>query len=133
MQNTVSHSSPLSQPPQSVRQRWNALVRKHLWKMTIADDAWIAQSAYIDRTYPAGIHIQSGVVIEDEASILTHDMTRGIYRNTHIGKNSVIGARAIIMPGISIGENCVIDPGSVVIKDAPAQSHLRGNPAKSVT
>ncbi|MEP1422965.1 MAG: DapH/DapD/GlmU-related protein [Erythrobacter sp.] len=132
MQSAVSQQSPRRKRTHSVRQRWNSFVRKYIWRMEIASDAWIAQSAYIDRTFPAGIHIEQGVVVEDEASVLTHDMTRGIYRDTHIGKNSVIGARAIIMPGLTIGANCIIDPGSVVIKDVSDNSHMRGNPAKPI-
>ena len=133
MQSAVSQQKPRANRPQTMRQRWNSVVRKYMWRMEIASDAWIAGSAYIDRTFPAGIHIGQGVIIEDEASILTHDMTRGMYRDTYIGKNSIIGARAIIMPGLSVGANCVIDPGSVVIKDVPDNSHVRGNPAKPVS
>jgi acetyltransferase-like isoleucine patch superfamily enzyme len=100
--------------------------------MDIAPSAWISSSAYIDRTYPKGIHIEADCIIEDEASVLTHDMTRGIYLDTTIGKGSVIGARAIIMPGVTIGAGSVIDPGAVVIRDVGPGSHMRGNPAKPV-
>ncbi|MEM1050690.1 MAG: hypothetical protein AAGI28_01210 [Pseudomonadota bacterium] len=100
--------------------------------MDTAEGVWIAKNASIDRTYPAGIQIRSGVVIGNEASILTHDMTRGIHQYTRMGANSIIDARAIIMPAVTVGANCVIDPGTVVIKDVPARSHMRGNPAKTV-
>lgn len=48
----------------------------------------------------------------------------------HIGKNVWIGAGALIMPGITIGDNSVIGAGSVVTKDVPANVIAVGNPAK---
>ena len=118
--------------PRSFGQFVDRLVRKYLWGMEIHKSAWIARSAYIDRTWPRGIRIGEGCVIDEEASVLTHDMTRGVYLNTHIGNGTKIGARAIIMPGLTIGEGCKIEPGSVVIRDLEAGSHVRGNPAKPV-
>lgn len=116
----------------SLRQIFDQLVRKYVWGMNIHQSAWIARSAYIDRTWPRGIRIGEACVIDEEASVLTHDMTRGVYLDTFIGDHTKIGARAIIMPGITIGDACKIEPGSVVISDLEAGSHVRGNPAKPV-
>ncbi len=46
----------------------------------------------------------------------------------HIGKNCWIGAGALIMPGITIGDNVVIGAGSVVTKDIPSNVVAVGNP-----
>ena len=43
-----------------------------------------------------------------------------------------IGARVVIMPGVTIGERAVIGAGSVVTKDIPPKSIAYGNPAKVV-
>lgn len=48
----------------------------------------------------------------------------------HIGRNVWIGAGALIMPGITIGDNSVIGAGSVVTKDIPANVIAVGNPAR---
>lgn len=48
----------------------------------------------------------------------------------HIGKNCWIGADALIMPGITIGDNSVIGAGSVVTKDIPANVVAVGNPCR---
>lgn len=48
----------------------------------------------------------------------------------HIGRNVWIGANAVIMPGVTIGENSVIGAGSVVTKDIPADVIAVGNPCK---
>lgn len=45
----------------------------------------------------------------------------------HIGRNCWIGARAVIMPGVTIGDNSVIGAGSVVTKDIPENVVAYGN------
>lgn len=49
-----------------------------------------------------------------------------------IGKNSWIGARAIVLPGVTIGDFCVVAAGSVVTKDIPDYSVVAGIPAKLI-
>ena len=48
----------------------------------------------------------------------------------HIGRNCWIGAGAMIMPGVTIGDNSVIGAGSVVTKDIPANVVAYGNPCR---
>lgn len=48
----------------------------------------------------------------------------------HIGKNCWIGAGAIILPGITIGDYSVIGAGSVVTKDIPLGVVAVGNPCR---
>lgn len=47
-----------------------------------------------------------------------------------IGKNCWIGAGAIILPGITIGDNTAVGAGSVVTKDLPANVVAVGNPCR---
>ena len=49
-----------------------------------------------------------------------------------IGHNVWIGGRAIINPGVTIGDNAVIASGAVVVKDVPANAVVGGNPAKII-
>lgn len=49
-----------------------------------------------------------------------------------IGKNCWIGGSAVILPGITIADGCVIGAGSVVTKDIPENSLAVGNPAKVI-
>jgi hypothetical protein len=53
-------------------------------------------------------------------------------KTTRIGYNSAIGARSIIMPGVTIGEHCGIVAGSVVTKDVPDRTVWGGDPAKQL-
>lgn len=50
----------------------------------------------------------------------------------NIGNNVWIGGNTVILPGVSIGDCCVIGAGSVVTKDIPAWSVAAGNPAKII-
>ena len=49
-----------------------------------------------------------------------------------IGNNVWIGGRAVINPGIHIGNNVVVAFGSVVTKDVPNNVVVGGNPAKII-
>ena len=50
----------------------------------------------------------------------------------HIGKNCWIGAGAIILPGVTIGDQGVVGAGSVVTKDLPSNVVAVGNPCQVV-
>jgi len=49
-----------------------------------------------------------------------------------IGKNVWVGANALILPGVIIGNNCTIGAGSVVNKNIPDNSIAVGNPCKVI-
>lgn len=49
-----------------------------------------------------------------------------------IGDNVWIGGRAVINPGVKIGNNVVIASGAVVPKDVPDHVVIGGNPAKVI-
>ncbi len=46
-----------------------------------------------------------------------------------IGEDCWIGGGAIICPGVTIGNRCIVAAGSVVTKDVPDDSMVAGNPA----
>jgi maltose O-acetyltransferase len=49
-----------------------------------------------------------------------------------IGADVWIGGGAIICPGITIGNRCVIGAGSVVTKDVPEDTVVAGNPCRII-
>ncbi len=84
-----------------------------------------------------------GVVIGETAEvgdnvIIYHQVTLGGTGKEHgkrhptINSGVIIGAGAKILGNISIGENCKVGAGSVVLHDVPAFSTVVGNPARIV-
>ncbi len=48
----------------------------------------------------------------------------------NIGNNVRIGSNTVILPGVNIGDNAVVEAGSVVTKDVLENSYVSGRPAK---
>jgi maltose O-acetyltransferase len=51
-------------------------------------------------------------------------------RPVRIGHNVWIGGGAIVLPGVTVGDDAVIGAGSVVTRDVPPGAVVVGNPAK---
>lgn len=52
--------------------------------------------------------------------------------DTHLGDGCWIGMRAMIMPGVSIGEGAVVAANSVITKDVEPYTIVGGSPAKTI-
>jgi putative colanic acid biosynthesis acetyltransferase WcaF len=84
------------------------------------------------------IDILEGATVAQEAYLCTgtHDFKdpflQLITKPTTIGKNSFIGARAMILPGVSIGDQVIVGAMSVVSKDVPNHHIVAGNPAQKI-
>ena len=104
-----------------------------IYGMNIAKDVRISFKARIDKTNPKGLHIGSKTYIAFDAIILSHDFsTRRHSAKTVIGKKCFIGAGAIILPNVTIGDQVIVGAGSVVTKDIPSHCAVGGNPAKVI-
>lgn len=106
----------------------------------ISKNCVIERGVGLDKIKPSGIHIGEGCLIAAGTTILCHEH---IYRDkinpripyttdTYIGKRCFIGVRALILPGVKIGDDCVIGAGCTVNKDIPSGSMAVGVPAKIV-
>ena len=100
--------------------------------MDIHPSVEMSLSAKLDMTFPKGVHVAENSYLAFESRILTHDRTRGLYLHTRIGKNCFVGGRALILPGVEIGDGCVIGAGSVVTRSVPPKCIVAGNPAKVI-
>jgi len=84
------------------------------------------------------IRIGNDVSIGPEAAILTlgHDPQSPDFSDRGgavvIGDRVWIGYRAIVLPGVEIGEGAVIGAGSVVTRNVPAFAIMAGSPAKVI-
>jgi maltose O-acetyltransferase len=52
-------------------------------------------------------------------------------RPVRIGRNVWIGAGAIVLPGVTVGDDAIIGSGSIVTRDVAAGATVVGNPARS--
>ena len=86
---------------------------------------------------------QGGVTVGDDCLIghnvvmatLNHDLNPSKRADMHpapivLGRNVWVGSNAIILPGITIGDNAVIAAAAVVTKDVPANAVVVGSPAR---
>lgn len=95
-------------------------------------------------TEPYLITIGNNVTISYDVSFITHDGATWVFRNEDkyknivkygkikIGDNCFIGARSILLPGVSLGNNSIVAAGSVVTKKFPDNAVIGGNPAKII-
>ncbi len=85
-----------------------------------------------------GIEIGSGTIFGPGVKIISanhdpEDLSRWLPdRPVKIGNNCWIGANAVILPGVELGDNVIIGAGSVVTKDFPSAVIVAGIPAKII-
>ncbi len=94
-------------------------------------------------TVKSGVYIWDGIRIEDKVFIgpcvaFTNDkhprskQYPEIFVQTIIKESASIGANATILPGLTLGRNCMVGAGSVVTKNVPDNAVVVGNPAKII-
>lgn len=101
-----------------------------VYGMNISRSARISFGTKLDKTYPKGIHIGDESYLASGVIMFSHDFSRSMRTDTIIGQRCFIGANAIIMPGITIGDQVVVGAGSIVTKNVPSNTIVAGNPAR---
>lgn len=110
------------------------------WEIEVGDDSSFGVNCMV----PYDLKIGKDVMMGPEVIIIgaNHAFTRcdlpmrlqGAMATApvRIGNDVWIGARAIILPGLSIGEGAIIGAGAVVTKDVPPYAICAGNPARVI-
>jgi carbonic anhydrase/acetyltransferase-like protein (isoleucine patch superfamily) len=121
-------------PDQETRKR---LLRKR--GVQVADKAWVDLGCWIEMTTPQSVIIEDYAKLAYGVIVFAHDAAVNSVvdlpmrvKTTRIGYNSAVGARSIVMPGVTIGEHCGVVPGSVVTKDIPDRTVWGGDPARQL-
>jgi acetyltransferase-like isoleucine patch superfamily enzyme len=88
-----------------------------------------------------GVEVGEWSLISMHATILSSNHTipvmsrcirweRDVLLPTKIGRDVWIGANAVILGGVTIGDGAVVAAGAVVTKDVEAGTIVAGNPAR---
>lgn len=116
------------EPPFHANWGCNMHVGKNFYanfNLTVVDDA--------DIFIGDGVMIAPNVVLATGTHPICPDLRDPTYQYNlpiHIGNRVWIGAGAIILPGVTIGNDSVIGAGSVVTKDIPSGVVAVGNPCR---
>ena len=90
--------------------------------LTIEDGCVLSEHVYVaDNSH--GLSPKGGLIMKQKL------FTKGEVR---LGPHCFIGYRACILPGVRLGQNCIVGANSVVTKSFPAYSMVAGIPAKLI-
>lgn len=106
------------------------------YHIAIGDNTVINRYTYLDGRVPLTIGNNVNVSHYTLIQTLTHDPQNSDFvclcKPVVIEDHVWIGARAIISPGVKIGEGAVIGAGSVVTRDVEPYTIVAGNPARFI-
>ena len=113
---------------------WPKVFILRLFGATIGDGVYISQRAFIDPLYPQLLTIGDDVLIGYDAKIFFHEVTQRAYRvgRIKIDNRAIIGAGAILRPGISIGEGAEVGALTAVTHSVKPGTVVFGVPGKVV-
>ncbi len=112
---------------------------KYPWLVRIGNNVAINRGAQFFPAY----HSNHCIILGDDVYLAPnvcfyasgHDINRLsqlVGGDIVIGNHVWIGANVIVLPSVSVGENCVIGAGSVVATSIPPNSVAAGNPARII-
>ncbi|WP_436344171.1 acyltransferase [Natronorubrum sp. FCH18a] len=85
-----------------------------------------------DVFWPELITVEAEAIVGYDATILCHEFLQDEYRTgeVRIGERAMIGAGAIVLPGVQIGADARVAANSLVTRDVPPGTTVAGIPAE---
>lgn len=115
--------------------RWLSQVSRFWTGIEIHPGAKIGRGVFIDHGMGVVIgetaEVGDGCTIYQGVTLGGTSLSHG-KRHPTLQRNVTVGVNAAVLGAITIGENCKIGGGSVVVKDVPANSTVVGVPARLV-
>jgi acetyltransferase-like isoleucine patch superfamily enzyme len=95
--------------------------------------AWGLESTP-DVFWPDLITVEDNAVIGYDATILCHEFLQDELRTgpVVVGERAMVGAGAVVLPGVEIGEDAQVAANSLVTEDVPPNTTVAGVPAEPV-
>ncbi len=113
-------------------------LKNHLFRalgMTVGQGvAWGLESTP-DVFWPELITVDDDAIIGYDATLLCHEFLQEEYRTgeIHVGERAMIGAGAVVLPGVRIGADAQVAANSLVDRDVPSGATVAGVPARVVS
>ena len=99
--------------------------------VTVEAGAVFALEATPDVFFPHLVTVREDAIVGYGATILCHEFLQDEVRTGEVvvGERAMIGAGAIVLPGVEIGEDARVAANSLVASDVPAGATVAGVPA----
>ncbi|MCZ3367509.1 MULTISPECIES: acyltransferase [Methanobacterium] len=107
-------------------------------KVSIGYETFVNYNCFFDAFFPIIIGNSCLIAMEVMFCTSTHNLdNNGKFKEAtgmpiNVGDNCWIGARTTILPGVTIGNGCIIAAGSLVNKDCDANCLYAGIPARKI-
>jgi acetyltransferase-like isoleucine patch superfamily enzyme len=101
----------------------------------VGNDVFMNRGVFLDSK--GGITIGDSAALTEDVKIFTHLHSESVhsqreYRRVVIGPYAKIYTGAVIMPGVTVGEQAIVAAGSLVLRDVPPSTVVAGSPAKEI-
>ena len=107
----------------------------------IGRNVFVGLDAYLDCQFPELITIEDDATLSFRVTVVVHDDARrmhgvipgqlhGTVAPVRFARGCYIGAGALILPGVTVGEGAVVAAGAVVTRDVPPRKIVTGVPAR---
>jgi len=102
--------------------------------VTVGEGVSWALDATPDVFWPERITLEEGCIVGYNATILCHEFLQDEYRlgDVVVGERAMVGAGAVLLPGVRIGEGAQVAANSLVADDVPPGVTVAGVPAEPV-
>jgi acetyltransferase-like isoleucine patch superfamily enzyme len=93
-----------------------------------------ALTATPDVFWPELVTVEDDAVIGYDATILCHEFLQDEYRTGEvvIGERAMVGADAMVLPGVEVGADAQVAANSMVTDDVPPETTVAGVPATPI-